>query len=232
MSVRKAKVAGNARQRFSTEERQDEIVRAAVDLAGTQGVDNVTTQGIAEVIGVTQGAIFRHFPSKDTIWIAVVHWVRGRLMSVVDMAASRASDPLDAVERIFYAHIGFAEKNPAVPRLLLTTSPRLKQLLQDMLAAYEAKLTGLLGEAKAQGLVRSDLDEQGAAALFVGIVQGLVTRVLILGPKKSLIGEAKKVFPIYLAGIGGRSVHDARSKAGRQVPRTVRVFQSTKEHES
>jgi len=213
MSVRRAKVTGNPRRRFSTEERQDEIVRAAVDLAGTQGVDNVTTQGIAEVIGVTQGAIFRHFPSKETIWIAVVHWVRGRLMSVVDMAASEASDPLDAVERIFYAHIGFAEKNPAVPRLLLTTSPHLKELLQELLAAYEGKLAGLLREAKTQGLVRSDLDEQSAAALFVGIIQGLVTRVLILGPRKSLLGEAKRIFPIFLAGIGGRTLHDARGEA-------------------
>ena len=216
MSVRKTRVAGGTRLRFSTEERQDEIVKAAVSLAGMQGVDNVTTQGIADVIGVTQGAIFRHFPSKDTIWIAVVHWVRARLMSVVDMAASRASDPLDAVERIFYAHIGFAEKNPAVPRLLLTTSPRLKQLLQEMLAAYEAKLIGLLGQAKAQGLVRADLDEESAAALFVEIVQGLVTRVLILGAKRSLVSEARRVFPIYLAGIDAGLAAASRSSKAKK----------------
>jgi AcrR family transcriptional regulator len=215
MSLRKVKAAGSPRQRFSTEERQDEIVRAAVDLAGTQGVDNVTTQGIAEVIGVTQGAIFRHFPSKDTIWIAVVHWARGRLMSVVDMAASQATDPIDALESIFYAHIGFAEKNPAVPRLLLSTSPHLKLLLQETVAGYEAKLSGLLGDARTRGLVRADLDEQSAAMLFVGIIQGLVTRVLILGPKKPLLGEARKIWPIYLAGIGGRSAHGS-GKAKRQ----------------
>lgn len=69
------------RQRLSTEERQDEIVKAAVELAGAHGIDNVTTQEIAEVVGVTQGAIFRHFPTKDTIWVAVVHWIRGRLIA-------------------------------------------------------------------------------------------------------------------------------------------------------
>lgn len=202
-----------ARQRFSTEERQDEIVKAAVDLAGTQGVDNVTTQGIAAAIGVTQGAIFRHFPSKKSIWIAVVHWVRGRLMSVVDTAASQAADPIDAIERIFYAHIGFAERNPAVPRLLLTTSPALKELLQEMLAAYEAKLVRLLAEAKAKGLVDADLDEHSAAVLFLGIIQGLVTRVLILGPRKSLVAEAKRAFPIFLAGIRGGARRDASHAA-------------------
>lgn len=195
------------RQRLSAEERQDEIVRAAVDLTVTQGMDNVTTQGIADAIGVTQGAIFRHFPTKDTIWLAVVHWVRGRLLSIIDRAASQADDPLDAVKRIFFAHIAFAEKNPAVPRLLLATNPQLKQLTQEFLDSYEAKLATLLADAKALRLVRSDLDEEAAAALLIGIIQGLVIRVLILGPRKSLPDEAKRLFPIYLAGIGASEPH-------------------------
>jgi len=199
------------RQRLSAAERQDEIVRAAVDLAGVQGMDNVTTQGIADAVGVTQGAIFRQFPTKDAIWIAVVHWARGRLMGVVDIAASQASNPLDAVERIFFAHIGFAEKNPALPRLLFSTNSGLKQSLKEMLMGYEQKIATLLAQAKAQDLVRSDLEESDAATLFIAMIQGLVTRVLILGVKKSLLSEARMVFPIYLAGIGGMS---AREKSG------------------
>ncbi len=190
-----------ARQRLRSEDRQDEIVKAAFDLAAKQGMDNVTTQGIADAIGLTQGAIFRHFPTKDTIWLAVVHWVRARLLSVIDRAASQASDPLDAVERIFFAHIAFAENNPALPRLLLATNPQLKRLTQELLDGYEAKLSGLLADAKVLGLVRADLEEDAAASLFIGLIQGLVTRVLVLGPRKSLGGEAKRLFPIFLAGI-------------------------------
>jgi len=190
------------RPRLRTEERQDEIVKAAVDLAVAQGVDNVTTQAIADVVGITQGAIFRHFPTKETIWIAVVHWVRARLLSVIDRAASQATDPLDAIRRIFFAHVAFAQKNPALPRLLLTTSPQLKRLTQEFLDGYETKLAGLLADARALGLVRSDLDGEAAAALFIGIIQGLAIRFLSLGPHKSLSDEAKRLFPIFLAGIG------------------------------
>jgi AcrR family transcriptional regulator len=213
MADQKNRMKDNIRQRLSAEERQDEIVKAAVDLAGAQGMDNVTTQGIADVVGVTQGAIFRHFPTKETIWIAVVHWIRGRLMGVVDIAASQAKDPLDAIERIFYAHIGFAEKNPAVPRLLFSTNPQLKQLLKEMLAGYEEKIAALLAHAKRQSLVRPDLQEPDAATLFIAMVQGLVTRVLILGAKKSLLSEARKVFPIYLAGLGASIAHEKSGAA-------------------
>lgn len=201
------------RQRLSAEERQDEIIRAAVDLAAEQGMDKVTTQEIAKAVGVTQGAIFRHFPSKDTIWIAVVHWARSRLLSVIDRAASQATDPLDAVQRIFFAHVAFAEKNPALPRLLLATNPQLKRLTQELLASYQAKLERLLADAKLGGLVHADLDEEAAAGLLIAIVQGLVLRVLVMGPRKPLVAEAERLFPVYLKGIGANAPEGARRSA-------------------
>lgn len=131
-----------------------------------------------------------------------MHWVRARLLSVIDRAASRASDPLDAIGRISFAHIAFAEKNPALPRLLLTNNPLLKRLTQEFPDGYETKLAGLLADATALGLVRSDLDEEAAATLFIGIIQGLAIRFLSLDSRKSLSDETKRLFPIFLAGVG------------------------------
>lgn len=203
------------RQRLSAEERQEEIIRAAVALAGDQGVDNVTTQDMAKAVGVTQGAIFRHFPTKDMIWLGVIHWVRGRLMSVLDMAAAQGSDPLDSLERMFFAHLGFVEKVPAIPKLIFTDqllkkNPKIKELIRSILADYEARVTGLIHQAKAQNLVMSDLDEYAAAVMFTGIIQGLLLRVSIIEARKSLIAEGKLVFPIFLRGIGSTRASDAK----------------------
>lgn len=196
------------RQRLSAEERQEEIIRAAVDLAGEQGVDGVTTQDMAKAVGITQGAIFRHFPTKDLIWLGVVHWVRGRLMSVLDMAAAQGSDPLDALERMFFAHLGFVEKVPAIPKLIFTNqllknNPRIRELVRSILTDYEDKVSGLIAQAKARSLVRPDLDERAAAVMFTGMIQGLVIRVPIIEARKSLVEEGRLIFPIFLHGIGG-----------------------------
>lgn len=206
---------GERRQRLSAEERQEEIIKAAVELAGEQGVDNVTTQDMARVVGVTQGAIFRHFPTKDMIWLGVIHWVRGRLMSVLDMAAGQGNDPLDSLEKMFFAHLGFVDKVPAIPKLIFTDqllkkNPKIKELIRSILADYEAKVTGLITLAKAQSLVRPDLDEHGAAVMFIGIIQGLMLRVSIIEARKSLISEGKLVFPIFLQGIGSTRASDAK----------------------
>lgn len=200
------------KRRLSTEERQGEIIRVAVELAADKGVDSVTTQDMADAMHLTQGAIFRHFATKDDIWVAVMQWIRDRLMKVLDKAAADATDPLDAIERMFFAHITFISKHPAIPRLLFSEllhkkSSKLRHLIQEIISGYEAKIAGLLEAAKSQSLVPDDLDSKSAAVLYIGMIQGLVMQASIFGGKRSLQQEAVKTFPIYLHGV--RKRHDA-----------------------
>lgn len=194
------------KQRLSAEARQEQIIQVAVDLAGERGMQGVTTQDMADAMGLTQGAIFRHFPSKDAIWLAAMGWIRERLMGVLGVAAQGAGDPLEALERMFFAHVSFIDKHPAIPRMvfsgqMLHDSPKLKALVQEIVSGYEDRLIALLREAREGGLARADLDERSAAILFIGMIQGLVVQITIFGAKRSLLDEARKVFPIYLAGI-------------------------------
>ncbi|WP_051338784.1 TetR/AcrR family transcriptional regulator [Sulfuricella denitrificans] len=201
------------KRRMGAEERQEEIVQVAIDLAAKSGAESVTTQDMADALGLTQGAIFRHFPTKDDIWLAAINWVRRRLISVVEAAAARSENPLEALEGIFLAHISFVAKHPAIPRLvfsdyLLRRDSRLKQLIQETITGYESRIAGFLDQAKAAGLARPDLDEGSAATLFIGMIQGLVLQSNIFSGRRSLLDEAKKVFPIYLNGIRSRHNED------------------------
>lgn len=181
-------------------------MRVTLDLAAKQGVDGVTTQDMAQAMGVTQGAVFRHFPSKDAIWLAVMQWVRARLMAVLTAAAAQARDPLDALERMFFAHIGFIAAHPAIPRVLMSDhlhrrSPALRQLVTEIMLGYEARITALLETARTQGLARPDLDARAAATLYIGMIQGLVLQASILRDQRTLEKEAARTFPVYLQAI-------------------------------
>lgn len=198
------------RRRLPTEERQSEIIRVAVELAAKKGVDSVTTQDMADAMNVTQGAIFKHFSTKDDIWFGVMNWIRDRLMSVLEKAAAEAADPLNAIERMFFAHILFINKHPAIPRLLFSEmlhkkNGKLRALIQSIISGYETKIATLLDAAKEQGSVSNELDSQHAAVLYIGMIQGLVMQVTIFNDKRSLLDEARKTFPIFLHGIKTRS---------------------------
>jgi AcrR family transcriptional regulator len=194
------------RKRLGAEERREEIIRVTLELTAQQGVDDVTTQDMAQAMGVTQGAVFRHFPSKDAIWLAVMQWVGEQLMGVLGRAAAQGRDPLDALERLFFAHIEFIAGHPAIPRVLTSDhlhrrSAALRQLVTEILLAYENKVAALLDEAKVQGLAPADLDAHAAATLYIGMIQGLVLQTSILRDQRTLRDAAARTFPIFLQAV-------------------------------
>jgi AcrR family transcriptional regulator len=204
------------RKRLGADARREEIIRVTLDLAARQGVDDVTTQDMAQAMGLTQGAVFRHFPSKDAIWLAVMQWVRDRLMAVLGRAAEQGRDPLDALERMFFAHITFIEGHPAIPRVLMSEhlhgrNSALRQMVTEIMLGYETKIAGLLQAAQAQARVRTDLDTHAAATLYIGMIQGLVMQSSILRGKRTLAAEAARTFPVFLQAIRPPASPEPRS---------------------
>lgn len=94
------------------DERRIVTVETVVALAAEQNPSDITTAAIARKMNLTQGALFRHFPSKDAIWQAVMEWVAERLMARVDQAAESVSSPLKALEAVFMTHIEFVAAHP------------------------------------------------------------------------------------------------------------------------
>lgn len=189
------------------DERRTATVEAVVDLAAQQNPSDITTTAIAQHMGVTQGALFRHFASKDAILQAVMSWVAQRLMARVDAAADGAASPLAALEAVFMAHIDFVCERPGVPRLIFGELQRPgqtlpKQMVQTLITAYGERLRGLLEAGKAAGELDPQLDAQAAAVLFIGTVQGLVMQSLLAGDVQRMRRDAQGVFAIYRRGIG------------------------------
>jgi hypothetical protein len=88
-------------------------------------------------------------------------------------------------------------------------SSALRRLVTEIMLGYEAKISGLLEEAKARGLVRRDLDAHAAATLYIGMIQGLVLQASILREQRTLAAEAARTFPIYLQAIRPPSTEGA-----------------------
>jgi len=192
--------------RLPTGERQAEIVTAALRLARELSPALITTTDIAGEVGVTQGAVFKHFPSKDAIWLAAMVWVREQILATLDTAARTADSPVDALSAVFKAHIAFVATHPGVPRLIFHELQRpadspIKQEVRKLLTAYRKLLRRLLDAAAARGDLSADVDVDAAATLFVGVVQGLVMQSMVAGNTASMKAQAEPVFAIYRRGI-------------------------------
>lgn len=190
------------------EERRAVTVEAVIELAGEQNPSDITTSAIAKRMGLTQGALFRHFPTKDAILQAVMDWVAERLLARVDKAVQGASSPLAKLEAMFLAHAEFVAERPGVPRMLFGELQRgeetaAKRMVQTLIERYSERLSRLIEEGKASGEVDSSVDTEAAGFLFVGTIQGLVMQSLLAGDVERIRRDAPRVFAIYQRGIRG-----------------------------
>lgn len=188
------------------DERRAATVEAVIELAAEQNPGDITTAAIAQRMGLTQGALFRHFPNKDAILAAVLGWVSERLLAQLDQAAASAPSPLAALEAMFMAHVGFVARHPGVPRMLFgelqrpdATLP--KRIVQALIQGYAQRLRGYLAAGIARQELDPSLDVDAAATLFIGTVQGLVMQSLIAGDVMRVHHDAPGVFAIYRRGI-------------------------------
>jgi AcrR family transcriptional regulator len=193
-------------QYLRAEERRAATVQAVVDLAAEQNPAEITTTAIADRMGLTQGALFRHFPTKDAILEATLSWVSERLLARVDKAAEGAAAPAAALEAMFMAHIDFVARHPGVPRMLFGELQRPgetlpKRMVQTLIRQYEQRLRRLMEVGKAQGELSAGLNVDAAAVLFIGTIQGLVMQSLLAGKVSRIRHDAPAVYAIYRRGI-------------------------------
>jgi TetR/AcrR family transcriptional regulator len=198
----------NSRQ--STESRQAEIIATVVALAAERNPADVTTTDIAKAMNVTQGALFRHFPTKEAIRLAVIEWIETQLMAKLGDAQASAPDVMSSLEAMFLAHVKFIREFPGVPRLVFAElqqpdSSPVRQRVQQIMRRYRQALAETLGKAKAAQLIRNDVDVQAAAALFLGAIQGLVMQSMLGGVSPDAEEPVLGVLHLYLAGLGAKS---------------------------
>lgn len=190
------------------ERRRAQTVAAFVELAAGQNPGDITTTAIARHMGVTQGALFKHFPTKDAILQAVMEWVSERILARVDTAAHGAPSPLAAIEAIFLAHAEFVAEHPGVPRMLFGELQRpdrtlARQMVQALIQRYGQRLRRLLEAGRDQGELDPALDVDAAVLLFIGTIQGLVIQAMVAGEVARASRDAPGVFAIYRRGIRG-----------------------------
>ncbi|HRO62519.1 TetR/AcrR family transcriptional regulator [Thermomonas sp.] len=189
--------------------RRNATVETVVSLAAERNPSDITTTEIATRMGLTQGALFRHFVNKDAIVQAVMAWVSERLLSRLDAASANAASPLAALEAMFLAHAGFVADHPGVPRMLFAELQRpsesvTRRMVQTLLSHYRQRLQQLFDAAKAREQLDSALDVDAAISLFIGTVQGLVMQSLLSGNSETIRRDAPRAFAIYRRGIEAR----------------------------
>jgi len=199
-----------ARSRRPTEDRRAEIVAALLRLIAEAGPSEVTTARIAAELDLTQGAVFKHFPTKEAIRAAAMDWIADSLFAALESAVRGAPSPIDALRAVYLAHVGFVVAHPGVPALIFNELQQpadtpVKARVRDLLGRYRKLLLRLIEDARRDGDVAGDTDAAAAATLFIGTVQGLMMQAMLTGSMRGIKPRAERVYRVWLRGIRSAS---------------------------
>lgn len=169
------------RQRKSHEERKEEIVLGALELAAEVGVKEVTAQAIADRVGIAQPTIFRHFKTRDAIFLAAIERIASILFGVLEGLGTE-QEPSDQLMRKFlHRQLLLIGKQRGLTRLLFSDrlhleNPELKKTVRRILERYVGYLTGVLQNGIGTGVFRPELDPMDTARWIAATMQGLIMR--------------------------------------------------------
>ena len=168
-------MAATLATRVPAENRREQILNVAMSLFARQGFEGTTTRQIAEMARVNEAIIFRHFPTKEDLYWAIIRRKcnqDGRVQLIEERIAAGGTD-LEIFSSIAAQMLARNRSDENITRLLLFTALERHELSQEFFRnfvsqQYEA-LAGYIERRVKQGAFR-DIDPTLAARGFLGMV--------------------------------------------------------------
>jgi len=99
-------------------ERREEILQVLARMLQELPGEHITTAALAKAVGVSEAALYRHFPSKARMFESLIEFIEESIFSRINRILAEEPDPQARVQQIAILLLGFAEKNPGLARLL------------------------------------------------------------------------------------------------------------------
>ncbi|RDD60442.1 TetR family transcriptional regulator [Ferruginivarius sediminum] len=186
-------------------------------MAGEQGPDAVTTKALAARIGVTEPALYRHFPAgKPEMWRALAT-VLGERMQMAWRAALGETESAPArLRQLVAAQLQLIAAIPALPAILFSRTlhqgnAALRAGMAEVAGRFHARLEHILADGQRAGEIDPDVDPDAAAWLLISVIQGTAIRWSLSERAFDLEREGLRILDAALRGV--EASHQARGSA-------------------
>ncbi|MFA5298117.1 MAG: TetR/AcrR family transcriptional regulator [Lutibacter sp.] len=161
-------------KRLDTETRQVLIKQAVQDILSTEGMSKLSINNIALKVGVSEGAIYRHFKSKKEILLSIINDVFDNLVIKQQEVANSTLEPSKKLFTFFCKQINYLLHNKGITILLFSQAVHandsyLKEQLLKVLQFQKDLLKQIVKEGVIQGLWSKQIDIDDFATFYMGI---------------------------------------------------------------
>lgn len=184
--------------------RRQEILETLARMLEEHQGEHITTAGLAKSVGVSEAALYRHFPSKAKMFEALIEFIEETVLSRINRILDEEADAAPRIQQIIFLILGFAGKNPGMTRLmqgdvLVGETARLRARIAQFFERVETQMRQVLRDAEVRNALRQPVPE--TARLLLAVVDGRMAQFVRSGLKNSPVEGWERQWEMLNRGI-------------------------------
>lgn len=161
--------------------RKEQILQCLADMLESNPGVRITTASLAKQVGVSEAALYRHFPSKAKMFEGLIEFIEETIFTRINRILSEQQGATERCEQILFLLLSFAEKNPGMSRILIGDAlagetERLRGRVAQFYSRIESQLKQIIREAEIRENIKSTIDANASANLLLALADGKITQ--------------------------------------------------------
>ena len=161
--------------------RKDQILQALARMLETSPGERITTAALAKEVGVSEAALYRHFPSKARMFEGLIKFIEETLFLRISRILNEETNAEVRCHKILTLLLTFSDKNPGMTRLLTGDAlagetERLRVRIAQFYSRLESQLKQILREAQIRENLKATVSPTALANLLLASVEGRLTQ--------------------------------------------------------
>lgn len=171
-------------------QRKDEILQALAHMLENQQQGRITTATLAREVGVSEAALYRHFPSKASMYEGLIEFIEESLFTRINLILKEQTGTLLRCEHLLTLILAFAEHNPGLCRILtgdalVGEDEDLRNRITRLFDRIETQIRQVLRETEIREGRKVALPATAAASMLLAIVEGRIVQFVRSGFKRN-----------------------------------------------
>ena len=161
--------------------RKEQILQCLADMLASSPGARITTASLAKEVGVSEAALYRHFPSKAKMFEGLIEFIEETIFTRINRILAEQNGASERCEQIVFLLLSFSEKNPGISRILIGDAlagetERLRSRVAQFYSRIESQLKQIIREAEIRENMKSTIDAGASANLLLSLADGKITQ--------------------------------------------------------
>ena len=186
-------------------QRRQQILEALAQMLEAGAGNRITTAGLARQVGVSEAALYRHFPSKSKMFEGLIEFIEDTLFTRINIILNEEQTAAQRCEKMLMLLLTFAERNPGITRILTGDalsgeSARLHQRVAQLFDRFETQLKQVIREAEMREGLRPAIPLAAAANLLMAAAEGRISQYVRCGFQRSPTADWAQQWDLLMRG--------------------------------